>query len=110
MLLTEEAFNDITPRYFMLRLRGMRNAQIQHYRNEWERTRWLAMFSLMPHSKKRIKPTDLARFPWETAQSIAEAVIKHLQANKETLAKLTPVVSEEGKQISLREFKKLFGQ
>lgn len=110
MGLSEEAFNELTPRYFMLRLRGMRNAQIQQYRNEWERTRWLAMFSLMPHSKKRIKPTDLARFPWERVQSNAEAVIKHLEANKETLAKLTPVASDNGKQISLREFKKLFGQ
>lgn len=110
MHLTEEQFNDSTPAYFMLRLQGMRAQQTQQYRNEWERTRWLAMFILMPHSKKRVKPTDLVKFPWEVAETNAEAVINHLEANKETLAKLTPVASDNGKQISLREFKKLFGR
>lgn len=110
MGLSEEAFDNITPRYFMLRLRGMRNAQIQIYRNEWERTRWLAMFSIMPHTKKRIKPTDLAKFPWEKVQSSSEVVIKHLEANKQKLEKLSPVAPKDGEQISLREFKKLFGQ
>ena len=32
---------------------------------EWERIRWLATVLLSPHSKKTLKPTDLAQFPWE---------------------------------------------
>jgi len=88
MLLTEEAFNEITPRYFMLRLKGLRAAQQQAYRNEWERTRWLAVFMVMPYSKKRLKPTDLMRFPWE--QKIAASVKDIITANKAIFDKLTP--------------------
>jgi len=36
-------------------------------RAAWERTRWLAAATLTPSAQKgkTIKPTDLARFPWE---------------------------------------------
>ncbi len=34
---------------------------------EWERTRWLGVLMLQPHLKKgrKLKPKDLAVFPWE---------------------------------------------
>ena len=108
MLLSEAEFEEITPRYFMLRLKGLRDAQQQQYRNEWERTRWLAMFVLMPHSKKRIKPQDLARFPWESQKKVNAALIEMLQNNKEKLDKLTPIKAGEGDALPLKEFKKLF--
>lgn len=87
MSLTEEKFNELTPAYFMLRLKGMRAQQTQQYRNEWERTRWLALFMVMPHSKRKLKPTDLIRFPWE---KIAVNVKDVIQANKAIFDKLTP--------------------
>ena len=36
----------------------------------WERTRWLATVLLSPHSKKTLKPTDIAQFPWEESTQI----------------------------------------
>lgn len=35
----------------------------------WEQTRFLALCSLMPYSKKRLKPTDLVMFDWEKGPS-----------------------------------------
>ena len=71
----------------MLRLKGMRAQQTQQYRNEWERTRWLALFMVMPHSKKKLKPADLIRFPWE---KIAVNVKEVIEANRVIFEKLTP--------------------
>jgi hypothetical protein len=34
-------------------------------RERWEQTRFLATASLIPHSKKRLKPTDVIRFAWD---------------------------------------------
>lgn len=48
------------------------NAMAGHYREiemaykaEWERTRWLAAVTISPHTKKKVKPTDLIEFEWE---------------------------------------------
>ena len=39
---------------------------LQFYgQNEWERTRFLAYCNLQKSSTKKIKPTDLIKFPWE---------------------------------------------
>ena len=88
MLLSEAEFEEITPRYFMLRLKGLRDAQQQQYRNEWERTRWLALFVVMPYSKRRMQPKDLITFPWERKN--AASVKEVIAANKAIFDKLTP--------------------
>lgn len=38
----------------------------------WEAARFVAMFTLQPYSKKRIKATDLCRFPWEEDNETTE--------------------------------------
>lgn len=74
MNLTEREFEDTSPQYFNIRLLGLRRLQQQ----EWERLRWLATCFTQPHSSKRLKPTDIARFPWEEKElSIVEFVNKH---------------------------------
>jgi hypothetical protein len=35
-------------------------------RERWEQTRFLAMCVLTPYTKKRLKPTDIAKFTWDT--------------------------------------------
>jgi hypothetical protein len=54
------------------------NAMAGHYqeievqqKGEWERTRWLAAVVISPHTKKRIKPTDLIEFEWERRKKAA---------------------------------------
>lgn len=72
----------------MLRLNGLRAAQQQQYRNEWERTRWLALFVVMPYSKRKMQPKDLITFPWE--QKIAANVKQVIESNRAIFDKLTP--------------------
>ena len=52
---------------FCLAAQGMNEHENLLQQAEWERTRWLAAIVLMPHSKKgqKIKPQDIAIFPWE---------------------------------------------
>ena len=39
-------------------------------RGEWERTRWLAFYTVAPHSKKIRKVKDLVTFDWEIDKSL----------------------------------------
>jgi len=88
MQLTEVQFEDISPSYFMHRLLGMRSAQRQMERVNWERTRWLATFVVMPHSKRKLRPQDLMQFPWEKAER--PNLVEFIKANKARFDKLTP--------------------
>jgi hypothetical protein len=74
--LTEAQFWKCTPRYWRLKLEGMREAQTQAYRNQWEITRWAVATTMAPHLKKPIEPKRLLTFPWEERDyiSIEEAV------------------------------------
>ena len=78
MNLTEAEFEATSPQYFNIRLLGLRRLQAAKERQEWERARWLAVFIAQPHSKKPLRVTDIARFPWEEKElSIVEFVNKH---------------------------------
>ncbi|MEI7584614.1 hypothetical protein [Runella sp.] len=76
MMLSEADFLKCTPRYWRLRLDGMRHAQQQQYRNQWEITRWAVATGMAPHLKKPIEPKRLVQFPWEAPAflSIHDAV------------------------------------
>ena len=77
------------PEYFRIKLDGLREAQTQDFRNEWERTRWLATIILSPHAKKGkgIKPKDLIEFEWEKPKlNVVEIVTKY----KDVFDKLRP--------------------
>ncbi len=77
------------PEYFRIKLEGIRYAQTQQFRNEWERTRWLATVILSPHAKKGkgVKPKDLITFEWEKPElNVVEIVTKY----KDVFDKLRP--------------------
>lgn len=77
------------PEYFRIKLEGLRSAQTQQFRNEWERTRWLATIILSPHAKKGkgVKPKDLIVFDWEKQDlNVVEIVTKY----KDVFDKLRP--------------------
>ena len=38
----------------------------------WERIRWMGLCSLQPWSKKTLKPTDIAVFPWEIKKEASD--------------------------------------
>jgi hypothetical protein len=58
---------DMTVDEFGAAVRGFRRKQEWQQQQEWERSRWVATILMQPHLKKghRIKPADLAVFPWE---------------------------------------------
>lgn len=88
MLMSEEDFLNCTPYYFRLRLHGMRKAQTQQYRNQWELSRWMAATMIAPHLKKPIAPQKLISFPWEVEQ--AENVQEVIEKYRHIFNKLTP--------------------
>lgn len=60
-------FWDLLPRQFFLMQKAYHKKVEQKTIESWEQTRWLAAVMMQPHMKKgaRIKPTDIAKFPWE---------------------------------------------
>lgn len=42
------------------------------YRAGWEQARFVSLNILSPYTKKKLKPTDIALFPWEKEQQRAE--------------------------------------
>jgi len=65
--LSPSAFYDMTFEDFCYAAQGMALQVHEQEKQEWERVRWLAAVLLQPHAKKgtRIKPTDIAKFPWD---------------------------------------------
>lgn len=51
------------------------------YRDRWERTRFLAHCLLSPYQKKgkKLKPADIARFPWDAGQEKEQAKAPSLE-------------------------------
>jgi hypothetical protein len=88
MMLSEREFLLSTPRFYRLKLEGMREAQQQQYRNDWEITRWAVATTMAPHLMKPIEPKRLLTFPWEVSEylSIHEA----LKVYSHVFDKLTP--------------------
>jgi len=65
--LSPSCFYDMTLHEFLLAVDGFMMLEENRERQHWERTRWLAAVTLQPHAKKgtRLKPTDIAKFPWD---------------------------------------------
>ena len=61
------SFFEMTIDDFECAVRGFHELNEIREQQNWERTRWLATIILQPHTKKnqRLRPTDIAQFPWE---------------------------------------------
>ena len=55
----------LTPRSFNNRLKGFYKHLDQQNQNNWEQTRTIMIACLTPHSKKKLKPTDVLPLPWD---------------------------------------------
>jgi len=66
-------FWELTMPEFRMAITGYYDAHNAVQRQEWERTRWLAMITITPHVKKGSikKPQDITRFPWEEEKQAA---------------------------------------
>lgn len=67
----EADFWQSTLRSIVNRIDGYNKHYTLQQQEAWERSRLVAYFSVMPHTKKgKIKaPTDLVKFPWETPKA-----------------------------------------
>ena len=56
----------MTPREYSNACDGYNNKKKIEYQTSWEQARWVATVIVNVNSaKKRYKPTDLIKFPWE---------------------------------------------
>jgi len=90
-------FNELSPYELSIIIQGYDDREQQKYQQEWERVRWLACMSIIPHAKqgKRIKPTDLVKFPWEVEDAKApskekiKAMLDRINKRDKTNHKIT---------------------
>jgi len=93
--LPRKEFWEITPKLFSIYVEEYQNKESNREKGEWERARFVATFTLLPHSKKALKPKDLVIFPWEESEIIE--VIKELpQSIKELAAAMDAKAKKEG--------------
>lgn len=52
-------------------------------RSAWERMRMLATICVQPYSKKRLKATELMRFPWDEEKKHTQAAEKDVEISKD---------------------------
>lgn len=71
-------FCRLTPSQFAEVVRQHSRHTQEREHAEWERTRMTCMCLLQPHSKSRLKPTDIMRFPWEEPQQKAQEETQQL--------------------------------
>jgi len=94
----ERDFWDMTPRYFSACL----SASEKKEREEWERARYISMYSTDPSvfKKKVIRPSDLGLFPWEKPVKKPKVVVDKAEVDAfdkdadEILKKTNPAAYE----------------
>lgn len=60
-----EQFWNATPREFSNAFRGWAKVRELDHQAEWERVRSMTLVLTQIHSKKKLKPTDIFKFPWD---------------------------------------------
>lgn len=80
-------FCDLTPPEFEQVCNAYEDHRLNEYqathRNAWERMRFLALFFLLPYSKKALKVNDIVVFDWEKKKAIGCAdKIKKVNSKK----------------------------
>ena len=63
-----------TPGEFRAALEAFREESEARERAAWDRARFTAACILQPHTRRRLRPQDVARFPWDTAATDAPKV------------------------------------
>jgi hypothetical protein len=71
--LTRSDFLSLTPEELKATMEVWRENRQAEYRDRWERTRLIAAFGVMPHSKKIRRATDLWKFEWEAGEVAGQA-------------------------------------
>jgi len=84
-------FWEMTIRELYAAIQGAAEAEERAYRVSWTQARWIAASVIQPHSKKKINPADLARFPWEKKTLGLKTRKNTEEENKRELIKLQKI-------------------
>ena len=84
-------FWEMTIRELFAAMQGAAEVEERAYRVSWEQARWVAAMVIQPHTKKSVKPTDLARFPWERAGGEPPKAANKEEHNKREIGLLQKV-------------------
>lgn len=82
-------FDSLTPPEFEMIVKHYYNTIETSFKNDWERARFISLYSLAPHSKRALKPKDICIFEWE----------KHGDEFKELTAKDMNKIRERAKEL-----------
>lgn len=82
-------FDSLTPREFDEIVKHYARANETVFKNEWERARFISLYTLAPHSKRALKPADICVFDWEKDKQ-----------TKELTKKEKEIIIKRGKEIS----------
>ena len=69
--MTPETLYNMTPRNFLNAQIGAGKLFELKEQGEWERARWMAAVIINPHTKRKIAPNDITKFPWESISKSA---------------------------------------
>jgi len=76
--MTPNEMNQFDLRELFIKIKGYFDRQDSEYRRTWEQTRFMAYWSVMPHTGKnaQLKPTDLIKFDWDNKKKKRELTNK----------------------------------
>jgi len=77
--ISESEFYMTTPRYFFSYVNAKIEAENERYKDNWERMRMEAQLVVQPHVKRKIKATDLIKFPWEAQGTITKEDVERIK-------------------------------
>lgn len=96
MGMSSDDFERCTPTEFSEACNKWQQHQEMEMRRSWEQTRFLALVSLQPFSKKPIHPEDIVTFNWdkenETQPKVTEkSTRKRMERMKERMSRFTGI-------------------
>jgi hypothetical protein len=80
----------MTIREILNAYRGYDDKRNKEYQGAWERTRWLGAVIASSMGTKKVQPTDLMKFPWESKKVDRTDELKLLEERRKWLTKQQP--------------------
>ena len=76
--MTPDEMNQFDFRELLIKIKGHFDNKDSEYKKTWEQTRFMAYWSVMPHTSKtsNLKPTDLIKFDWDGKTKKRDLTVK----------------------------------
>ena len=88
-------FDRCTPFEFTKIVEQWQRQKEEYEKRSWEQSRFIATCVLQPYSKKALKPTDVARFPWDDPGPKVEKGHGSIERMRELEARLKAAEEEK---------------